>query len=333
MDYFTHTNIVLLAVLILSFVLTYLTLKLAIRKAILDIPNHRSSHSAPTPRGGGLAIAIVWYLGLVGFYLIGDLQLNLFIALMSGLFISVISIIDDIKNVSPKIRLLFQALSAGVAIFFIGDIKGFDFGIFSISNYYILLPICFVGILWFVNLFNFLDGIDGYISTAGIFISMALFYFVGTPVLLLVAASILGFLPWNWQRAKIFMGDVGSTLIGFNIAVLALWYVNNFELIDISLILVITSVYWFDATITLLRRFVNKEKLSEAHRKHAYQRIVQSGYSHQKTVLIVLGINIIMLLLSLLMFYNVIDGFLGFLICIIINMIFYYIVEHKYRFN
>ena len=92
------------------------------------------------------------------------------------------------------------------------------------------------------------------------------------------------------------MGDVGSTLLGFSIVILGIYYQNTNQLSLFSW-LMLTSLFWYDATVTLFRRWRNKEKLSEAHRKHAYQRIVQSGFSHQKTTLIGLGINVLAFLL------------------------------------
>lgn len=112
----------------------------------------------------------------------------------------------------------------------------------------------------------------------------------GSALGILLAVSVGGFLIWNWPKAKIFMGDVGSTLLGFIAAVLAIYYQNTLQLSLVAM-LILTAVFWFDATVTLIRRILNKEKLSEAHRKHAYQRIVQAGWSHQKTTLWSLGIN------------------------------------------
>jgi Fuc2NAc and GlcNAc transferase len=315
-----------------SFVLTFLVRKLAVKGDVFDIPNHRSSHSVPTPRGGGLAIALVWYVGLIILYFLGEIQDRLFFALLSGLSLSMISIIDDVRNISPRIRLLFQILSSALAIYFIGDIESFDLGLFSLSNQILLRIILFISILWSINLFNFLDGIDGYISTAGIFVAFAFYYFVQDSVSLLMIASIAGFLPWNWQRAKIFMGDVGSTLIGFNIAVLAIWY-RNTDVLSFNTVLIITSLYWFDATVTLLRRLLKGERISEAHRKHAYQRVVQSGKSHQKTVIYVLIINVLLLLLVVLNMNYCKCYYLLMILNLAICSILYIYVEKKKKFE
>jgi len=279
-------------IFIFSFSLTYFVRKWAISKSILDVPNERSSHSIPTPRGGGIAIAIAWFIGLLYFHFTNKIDKQLFLALLSGMPLAIIGILDDILNLKPGLRFLVQFLSAGLALFFLSGLQVLDFGLFSIESQWLLMPIGLIAIMWAVNLFNFLDGIDGYISTEVIFICIAYFVIFQENITLILALAVLGFLAWNWPKAKIFMGDVGSTLLGFNIAILAIYYQNETE-ISIIVSLILTSVFWFDATITLLRRIKNKEKLKEAHRKHAYQRIVQAGFSHQKTVLWALVLNMV----------------------------------------
>ena len=266
------------------------------KKMLIDIPNERSSHNTPTPRGGGIAIAITWFLGISYLNYLGQINANLYYALLSGILISGISLIDDIYTIKSIPRIAIQSISTIVALYFIGGLKAIDLGFFSFENTFVLNVIAFIGIIWFTNLFNFIDGIDGYSSTGAIVIALALFFFVKDTLLLVLALSVLGFLPWNWQKAKIFMGDIGSTLLGFTIAVLIINY-NNTEQFSILNGLIITSVFWFDATVTLIKRFLNKEQLGQPHKKHAYQRIVQFGFSHQKTVLIATTLNFLLFLM------------------------------------
>jgi Fuc2NAc and GlcNAc transferase len=240
-----HKILLFLLAFVCSFILTWLVRKWALKESILDIPNGRSSHTIPTPRGGGIAIAIVWFVALVILQSTDSLKSQLFFALL---------------------------------------------------NSWILTPLAFIGIIWLTNLFNFLDGIDGYISTEIIFIGVVAFILFNDILALLIAVIVLGFLFWNWQKAKIFIGDVGSTLLGFTIAVFAIHHQNS-DQSSIILWMILTSLFWMDATVTLWRRFRNKEQLSQAHRKHAYQRIVQAGFSHQKTVLYGLCLNLSSLLL------------------------------------
>ncbi len=285
--------VLFLIILIVSFSLTFLVKVIAQKKLLIDIPNERSSHVTPTPRGGGLAIAVSWFAGISYLNFTGNMDVNLYYALLSGILISGISFLDDIYTLKSLPRMIIHAISTLIALYFIGGLKVIDFGFFTIENTIILTILAFIGIIWFINLFNFIDGIDGHSSGGALFIALALFFFVKDTVLLVLAAAVLGFLPWNWQKAKIFMGDIGSTLLGFTMAVLLIYY-NNHEQFSIVSGLIITAVFWFDATFTLIKRFLNKENIGLAHRKHAYQRIVQFGFSHQKTVLIVALINLIL---------------------------------------
>jgi UDP-N-acetylmuramyl pentapeptide phosphotransferase/UDP-N-acetylglucosamine-1-phosphate transferase len=283
---------------ILSFILTYFTRKVAIKKAIIDMPNERSSHTIPTPRGGGIAIALTWFLSVSFLFYIGSIESKLFLALISGLLLSIISLLDDIYTLKNKPRLLIQVLVAGLGLYFVGGFNQVDLGFVVITNSYILNFLAFISIVWFINLFNFIDGIDGYASSQSIFVVASLYFFTGESFLLFLMMAIVGFLPWNWDKAKIFMGDVGSTLLGYTIVILLFYFHDKVQL-SIFEGLIITSLFWFDATYTLIRRFINKENIGQAHRKHAYQRMVQYGFSHQKTVLFGMGINLILFFIVL----------------------------------
>jgi Fuc2NAc and GlcNAc transferase len=199
--------------------------------------------------------------------------------------------VDDVITISPKFRLFVQFTSTAMALVFLGGLQGIDIGFGYLSLPVLFSILAVIGIVWFINLFNFLDGIDGYISAEVIFIGFAFFLIFERVPPALLATVTAGFLVWNWQPAKIFMGDVGSTLLGFTIGVFAVYYQNCGDS-SIVIWLMLTSIFWFDASLTLYRRWRNGESLSKAHRKHAYQRIVQSGYSHQKTVVYLLLINL-----------------------------------------
>lgn len=285
--------IVFVALFLISFITTWLVKRIAIKKAILDIPNERSSHSVPTPRGGGIAIVISIYIGLIWLFIQNLISQNLFYALLCGIILVIIGILDDIYNLSPKIRFIAQILSTSLALYFLGGLQSFNLGFTSIQAPLVLSIISVIGIVWFINLYNFIDGIDGYASAEAIFIGGAMYFITKSEIALILISTTLGFLPWNWQKAKIFMGDVGSTTLGFFLAILAIYFQNNNEFSLINW-MILTSVFWFDATFTLFRRWKNKEKLSEAHKKHAYQRIVQAGFSHQKTVIYAIITNLIL---------------------------------------
>jgi len=295
MEYTIGLSIVLF---ILSILLTLLVKHFTIRKSILDLPNERSSHSLPTPRGGGIAIAITWFLAITYLYIRKYIDSTPFFALLCGLPISVIGLVDDVITISPRVRFFVQVICATIAIFLLGGLNIINIGFQVISFPYLFSIVAVFGIVWFTNLFNFLDGIDGYISAEVIFIGFAFFLLFGEVPPALLAVVTAGFLVWNWQPAKIFMGDVGSTLLGFTMGVFAVYYQNE-GVASILIWIMLTSLFWFDATLTLYRRWRNNEKLSQAHRKHAYQRIVQAGFSHQKTVLYGISINFLILLLVL----------------------------------
>ena len=287
----SQNQIIILVVFVTSFLLTWVVKFLLIKKNIIDIPNERSSHTNPTPRGGGIAIVITWFMGLLYLFIYKQIQSDLFFALLSGLILVFVGILDDIYDLKPVIRMIAQILSAALALYFIGGVKTLDLGFATVKSIWLLSFLAIIGIVWFINLFNFLDGIDGYAGMEAVFISLALYFFTSQNYYLILVAAVLGFLIWNWQPAKIFMGDVGSTLLGFNFGILAI-YEQNKNYISIIVFLIISSLFWFDATYTLFRRWKNKEQLSKAHKKHAYQRIVQAGFSHQKTVLFAILINI-----------------------------------------
>lgn len=305
-----------------SFLITYLLIFLTKKFKIVDIPNDRSSHNIPTPRGGGLAIVMVWYLSITFLWFSNLIEQNLYLALLSGLLLAIISFVDDIVNLKPIVRLLTQLITSIAALYFL---KGFNpFPNINIEFEYCLLiyPIVIIGMVWFINLFNFLDGIDGYASIEAITVAFGIYFFTGNIILLFLIASILGFLFWNWPKAKIFMGDVGSTQLGFILIVLGIYFHNKVQFSIIHWIM-LTSPFWFDATFTLFRRWKNKEKLSQAHRKHAYQRIVQSGFSHLKTdmYLIILNFSIaVLIFLTLKVEFLLIPAFI-FIILVLYLMI------------
>ena len=294
----------------LSFILTYLIKEYSIKKSLLDIPNERSSHSVATPHGGGIAIAITWFSGISYLYFTDHINTSLYLALMVGLIISIVSYIDDIYNLSAKTRLLFQALVAFGGLYFLGGLNTIDLGVFSINNHILTNIVAFFIIVWFINLYNFLDGIDGYAGSEAIFLGFAGFLLFGGEHFIVLVASVGGFLLWNWHRAKIFMGDVGSTLLGYNIAIFTLYYQN--EGTSLLVWFILFGVFFFDATLTLFRRFKNSEKLSQAHKKHAYQRLTQAGWSHEKVVVFSILVNILLFLIV----YLLTNIFIAFLIAI-----------------
>jgi len=284
----------LIIAFLISLILTGLYRKYAIRKSIIDIPNIRSSHTIPTPRGGGIALAFAWFTGLIYFFITGKIGNDLFFALLSGLPLVLIGFMDDMFNLGPWFKLLVQMACAAAALVFLDGLSVIQLGSHNFVYPIVFTFIAGIAIVWAINLFNFLDGIDGYITSEIIFIGISSYLLTGDQVGVLLASVSAGFLFWNWEKARIFMGDAGSTLIGYNVAILAIYHQNN-HISNLPVWLILSSVFWVDATVTIYRRVNNREKLSVAHRKHAYQRIVQAGFSHQKTVISAFIINLLCL--------------------------------------
>jgi len=268
---------------------TLLIRHFANRKELLDHPNERSSHTKPTPKGGGLAIMVAFYGAISYLYLQKLLVPELYFALLSAVPVIVVSLIDDIYPLSAKIRLGLQLACAAAALFFLGGVDAINFSSFTLSGAWLNL-IALLGIIWMTNLYNFLDGIDGYAGSEALFAGLAAYLLFGSAPALLIAATAAGFLLFNWHRASIFMGDVGSAPLGFIFAVLMLYDAGTPHFMGWMMLL---SLFWFDATLTLIRRAKRGEKLSQPHKKHAYQRLTQAGFSHDRVVLLAMGVNLL----------------------------------------
>ena len=273
-------------------------MRFAVRNKMTVIPNERSLHDLPTPKGGGIAIVLTWYTGITILFLCGIIERNLFFALLSGIFLAIVSLIDDLNGLKPVIRLIIQFLTAILAFFFLGGLRPLIMPLINFNYDFLVYPAAIFGMVWFINLFYFMDGVDGFASTEAIIICSVLFIVSGNLINLLLISCVFGFLFWNWPKAKIFMGDVGSTQLGFILVVLGIYFHNIYKFSILNWIM-LSSPFWFDATLTLYRRWRNGEKLSEAHRKHVYQRIVQSGFSHLKVNIYLIAVNCFVVLMIL----------------------------------
>ncbi|MCT7908116.1 glycosyltransferase family 4 protein [Arcobacter lacus] len=312
----------------ISFLLTYFIKEYAIKKSLVAQVTERSSHTVPTPHGGGIALAITWFIGLSYLFIINQIEPNLFYALLFGVVISIVSFFDDIYELSPKLRLIIQAIVAIGGLYFLGGFETLTFGIFDIQNSIFTNIFAFFMIIWFINLYNFLDGINGYAGSEAVFLSLAGFILFGGNHFLVLAVAVLGFLYWNWNKAKIFMGDVGSTLLGYNVAIFTIYYANQ-EPTNFWIWIILFGVYWFDATLTLIRRKLNKEKLSLAHKKHAYQRLTQAGWSHYK----VTNYSIVLNILLFAIVYFISNIFVAFLFSFVVLVLVMKFIDSKKAFE
>ena len=282
---------------IVACVATRVLIPLLCRRGVLDRPNERSSHSAPTPRGGGLALVgsvlLAWALLARGALVPpGVIGISL-----AAVFLAVVCWIDDLRGLSPILRLLAQGVAAAIGVFVLsGDHQPVD-GLVGRLAY------CITGLVWvwWINLFNFMDGIDGIAGSeaAAIAAGLILFALFGAgadPGLALLAAAIfgaaIGFLVWNWSPARIFLGDVGSAPVGYLLGFLLLGAALNGH----WKIAVILPLYFLaDATITLLRRLLRGERVWQAHRQHFYQLAVRRGFGHAAVVRRVIGADVMLI--------------------------------------
>lgn len=283
--------------LISSWVITYLIRKWAIKKRLLDMPNQRSYHTKITPLGGGLAIVSCWYACILALRFLAPEMMpsDLVFALLPGVLLVFLGIRDDAIQLSPLLRLFIQAFTVGVSMYMLGGLPTIDFGLFVIDNPIITNCLAFVTFLWFINLFNFYDGIDGNLGTESISICLLSLIFVCPNSLIFLIPCVGGFLKLNWQKAKIFMGDAGSTFLGFNFAVYGIYFQNQHD-ISIVLWVIVCMVAIFDTSYTVVRRIIYKENILTPHKNQMFHRLVSSGFSHQQVVLIQQSLNVFVLL-------------------------------------
>lgn len=266
-----------------AWLLTVITLRLALARQVFDIPNHRSSHLVPTPKGGGVAIvvaasaAICWLAASAGHTLFFALT----IMVTGGISIAAIGLADDLKPQSARLRFSIQLLAALVFLICLKLPAGLSVAGLPLSGL-MLLPLALGWMLWMTNLYNFMDGIDGLAGihsiAAGAGIALVLAANQAPLALwlapLVIAAASGGFILLNFPPAKIFMGDTGSAWLGFIFAALAvLSGIHDPALFWVWII--ILAVFVADASVTLLSRLLRGQRIYQAHRSHMYQRVTQ----------------------------------------------------------
>ncbi len=281
--------------LLAAWALTWLTRWIAERRAILDAPNHRSSHMRPTPKGGGLAITAVLLTSWAGLTLwpAAALEVAAFdprpvIALAA--LLAAMSWLDDLRGLSPLFRFPVQIAIAALGLSSFPESALVFQGWLPPLADRVLTVIVWV---WFLNLYNFMDGIDGITGIESLVITggLCLLALLGAApaalgwLALFAAAAVAGFLPWNWAPARIFAGDVGSVTLGFVLGWLLLWLAASGQW---AAALILPLYYLVDSGTTLLARLARREKIWEAHRDHAYQKAVRRGLGHDGVSLRVL---------------------------------------------
>jgi Fuc2NAc and GlcNAc transferase len=277
--------------ILLSYLGVYEIRKWADRRNVLDIPNERSSHSKPTPKGGGLIIVLLTLIGLIVLFSVSKISSDYLlpaIFIISGILIAGVSFLDDLYSLKNSTRFAVQAIAAVFTIYFIGSLQTVSIPLIGeISLGWFGSVIAFIWLTGLTNVYNFMDGIDGIAAiqaTAAAIGWMIVGYIVNDVFMIIFAMLLLstnlGFIFHNWQPARIFMGDVGSAFIGFSYAFLTLYAYS----LDSKLFIVGVIFVWpfiFDGTFTLFRRLSKRENVFQAHRSHIYQRLVIAGCSHR----------------------------------------------------
>lgn len=287
-----------LGAVVLSWLLTGAIRRYAVARSILDVPNHRSSHAVPTPRGGGVAIVAVVLAGATAAWVVGLLADDVAAALVGGgALVALVGWIDDRSGLPAGVRAIVHFVAAGWVVFCLRGLPALDLGVTRVPLGFAGAMLGLLGVAWMINLYNFMDGIDGIAAAEGVAVGLiggamlAASHETGMALAaFLTAAACAGFLWWNWHPARIFMGDVGSGFLGIVFATLAIASENRGSA-PLLLWIVALGVFVFDATVTLLRRIRRGERWHEAHRSHAYQRAVQAGRPHHVVTGGVLVIN------------------------------------------
>jgi UDP-N-acetylmuramyl pentapeptide phosphotransferase/UDP-N-acetylglucosamine-1-phosphate transferase len=280
-----HCAAVATAAFVASAVVVMLVRIWTTHKQILDHPNERSSHSSPTPRGGGLGIVVVVVAGML--FLDHSAAGALWPWLAAAIAIAVTGWIDDVRSLPTALRVPVHLLAGiGVVLAYGGFV-----GLSDVSFGLLAAPLTVLWIFGLTNAFNFMDGIDGIAGAQALVAGAAwaaIAWHSHDAVLLhaalLIAAASAGFLLHNWSPARIFMGDVGSTFLGFTLAVVPLFSAAGRR--DALVPALIVWPFVFDSSFTFLRRLRKRENVFAAHRSHLYQRLTMAGWSHCRVALL-----------------------------------------------
>lgn len=292
----------LLGVFVAAWEMTRQLRRYALSRRLLDIPNERSAHSIPTPRGGGVSIVVAFLAVLPILTLFGYLSLPMLAALMgAGLLIAVIGFVDDHGHIAARWRLLGHFIAAAWVLFWLNGVAPVELLGFTLKSNGVGIVFGAICLVWILNLYNFMDGIDGLASAEAISVclGMCLIYWLGdfhdliwAPLML--AGAVAGFLCWNYPPARIFMGDAGSGFLGIMLGALALQAAWSLPELLWSWVILL-GVFIVDSTWTLIRRLVSGDKIYQAHSSHAYQKAARR-WGHKKVTGSIVAINIVFLL-------------------------------------
>ena len=296
---------------LVAYIVTRVTIGLSFRSGVLDLPNERSSHSQPVPRLGGIGIFAALVLSLAVFGLmsvtgwVGKAVFTRDVSLMllAGVGMALTGVYDDFHGMTPAMKLLMQFVLAGVVVAL--GVRIESVGILSMGPFplgILAFPLTVFWLTGFANIFNFMDGINGLAAvTAAVYSGFFSLFasWQGRPDLavtsLVIVGGCLGFLPYNFPRARTFMGDTGSLLLGIVLALLVVQLVQSSPNPALLIgLLLVCGVYLWDSGYTLLRRLWRGENIFRAHRSHLYQRLAQLGLSHASITGLYLFLHLLM---------------------------------------
>jgi UDP-GlcNAc:undecaprenyl-phosphate GlcNAc-1-phosphate transferase len=280
-----------------SILLTPIVKKFAYKIGATDKPNYRKVHLRIMPRLGGLAIFLSFIIGILIIKPVSEYHLPIIIG---SIIIILTGMLDDVKEISPKWKLAGQIAAAAVVVI-MGDLKvefiNLPFG-GQIDFGYLSFPITMIWIIGITNAINLIDGLDGLaggVSTIALFSIAGMSIITGniyvTAISLIVAASTVGFLFFNFHPAKIFMGDTGALFLGFMIAVLSLLGYKGVTFVSLVIPVIVLGVPISDTFFAIIRRLVNKQPLSAPDKSHLHHCLLKSGFSHRQTVLLIYAMS------------------------------------------
>jgi len=276
--------------------------RLALRLRIHAVPNYRSLHPEITPRGGGIVVAVANLVAVLVGYWLGLIQYpNLLIFLIGGLVVALVGFADDKFELPALSRLLVQFAAATWILYWFGGMPALGFGEISVELGWAGNIVAVLAMVWFFNLFNFMDGIDGMATSGTLYVTAAatLILFVNGDYEIallsaLICAATAGFAYFNWPPAKVFLGDAGSSFFSYTIAALILGSLWS-DGMSLWTWLILLGYFLVDTTVTLLLRVVTVKKWYRAHRSHAYQNLARIWGDHVKMVRLVLLIEFLWL--------------------------------------
>ncbi|MCP5143958.1 MAG: glycosyltransferase family 4 protein [Gammaproteobacteria bacterium] len=301
-EWFWRAVVVVLACAVVSYLLTRLLVALAPKLQLLDRPNMRSSHTVVTPRGGGLAIVIV---GLTSGVWIGNHgQAELGIVLATGLAIALLGLLDDRFPLAVRWRLSCQVLLAAMLVYSAAPLPVLPLTSVTVLSGTLLAALVVLAAVWWINLFNFMDGIDGIAASQAAMMLLVMAWIIhstGLPAagedlfrwMLALCGAVIGFLVVNWAPARIFMGDVGSLYLGLTIFGIGLLTVSS-GVVGYGPWLITASLFVVDATFTLCARALDGQVVHQAHREHIYQILARYWQSHARVTLLYTALNVLL---------------------------------------